>query len=160
MESLFSRLGICGDSTDAKGNQKFVSSIPLPESSSQRVKEERRIDEQGVPRSQILFIASCLETSSRTMSFPRYRPQFHMPTCLVTRQTRYLQRQKDTEYSAYFSIHQYNPSSRLVTGHINLSFLHLLPLHADFIQNRVMKCPLHIIIVVLVEYMLEFLALF
>lgn len=40
-KSLFSRLGMYGKSTDAIGNQKFVSSLPLPESNSQRVKEEK-----------------------------------------------------------------------------------------------------------------------
>lgn len=45
-KSLFFRLGMYGGSTDAIGNQKFVSSLPLPESNSQnqgqKVKRTRR----------------------------------------------------------------------------------------------------------------------
>lgn len=41
MESLFSSLEMCGESRDTIGNQKFVSSVPLPKSNSLRGKEER-----------------------------------------------------------------------------------------------------------------------
>lgn len=43
-KSLFFRLGMYGKSINVLGNQKFVSRVPLPESNSQKLKEERSIE--------------------------------------------------------------------------------------------------------------------